>query len=356
MLNNSLRDFFAERSDYFHLTINNPGDISVTSYAVDQNEYGTINLLIGDLTGYAYLLTANRDESANLVFIDDMLRLSALVNSPRYNHLKSKIVTAEILNTGTERYACYKYLPTDNSHWLIWNSILPNNNTKKLDAVLGFCEELHESGNCDISLRYQFEHISDGFTKSYSNIQYIMEIANYYINKVRNERWTGITTIVHNDLIPINILMNEGVIRVVDWKYWEDSLSIFNFFEVLIAFGSLFTHSRYKSRDNKFLPANFRSFFTSDTSSKRSNFLKQCSEYWAGMDFMNDYPSEIVEGLFFFYLMSKSVCQFNKYKTHYASDLVWYDLLNAFCSERSHFRVFWEQMRMPASHPSTNAM
>ncbi len=345
MLNSNLKSFFAERSDYFGLTVNSPDDISVTTYAVNQNEHGTINFLVGDLDGCKYILKRNRDKSANEIFIHDMHKLSKVLDDPVYSSVKDRILSAEIIDVGLHQYACYKYFPFNNTHRTMRSPLFLNRKIKILDATLAFCEQLHESSAHNVGLADQYECILDSLKSSYPDVHPIADLANRYVDQVRDEQWAAITTIVHNDLVPGNILMGKTDLRVVDWEYWEHSLSIFNFFDVLTSFGSLLTHSLLQSRENRYAAANFFSLFISDTCSKRDRFLRHCCEYGVEMKFVNDYPPEVIEGFFFFYLMNKSTCQYKKYGTHYRSDLVWYNLLTAFRLEKDHFGAFWEEVR-----------
>jgi hypothetical protein len=80
--------------------------------------------------------------------------------------------------------------------------------------------------------------------------------------------------LVHNDLVPVNIIGNEeGAVRVIDWDEMDFAPSLFNLYEATLALGSLLSARIFQRRSIRHYAGVFEAIDRGAFTSVRSRFL-----------------------------------------------------------------------------------
>jgi hypothetical protein len=335
----TLKSYFYEHSEEYGLKVNKNAEISVVSYAVNQEDYGAINYLISDRIGFRYVLKKSRYEFFNDIQIKRIVQLNNILCDIKYDYLRSHIIRGEMVEIFGEYYSLFKYVNYTSSYKQLRKSFLKNNMSSLLEVALEFCLQLERTAGTFVIDNNEPSKIGELFRSSYTaykgkgtdGIMRWDEIAKEIIN-------IGVG-LVHNDLVSSNIIAQGNDYWVVDWEYWDISLSVFNFFDVMLDYGSLLACGRFAKRKNR----DFLDIFDFRHSPKRSNFVKKLGKYIEKIGW-SKYDAEFIYEVFLLYVMNKSVCQYRVYGSHYGSDLFWYNLLNVFLESKSPFVSFWQRM------------
>jgi len=334
-----IKSYFLNNSEKFDLKVKNGKDVSVITYAVNQEEYGMQNIFIADRTGFKYLLKKSRHDRFDKIYRQRMAELRHVLQDNAYNPLRPHMVIGEELEISGEHYLLFNYVNIANCYKRLRLDIFQRNILPLLEQALEFCLKLERTAKINESAINESRKIWELFKSSYAHSESKANL--FSLPHIRDgEHVPNIAVnLVHNDFGPSNILEKDKNFWVVDWEYWNISMSIFNFFDVLLSFASLMNNTILSKRVSK----DFLSIFTDESSKKEVGFTKKCGEYADKMGYL-EYAPEVAEKLFITYLMNKAVCQQRIYGSHYGFDTFWYQLLVEYSSCRQGFRSYWQQM------------
>ena len=91
-------------------------DISVQSYAMNQEEYGTQNILIGDKSGFKYILKKARYRYFDEINRKRISEISNLLSCDEYDSLRFKLAFGNEVEIFGQRYLFHEYLKSKNSY------------------------------------------------------------------------------------------------------------------------------------------------------------------------------------------------------------------------------------------------
>jgi len=334
-----IKSYFLNNSEKFNLETKSGKDVSVITYAVNQEEYGTQNIFIADRAGFKYLLKKSRHDRFDKIYRQRMAELRHVLQDKVYSPLRPHMVTGEELEISGEYYSLFNYVNADNCYKRLRLDIFQRNLLPLLEQALEFCLKLERTAKINESAINEGRKIWELFKSSYAHSA--SKATPFSLQWIHGrEHVPNIAVgLVHNDLGPSNIMAKDKNFWVVDWEYWDISMSIFNFFDVLLNFSSLTNNTIFSKRASK----DFLSIFTDEPSKKEVSFTKKCGEYADKMGYL-EYAPEVAEKLFITYLMNKAVCQQKIYGSHYGLDAFWYQLLIEYRSCEQGFRSYWQRM------------
>ena len=334
----TIKDYFFKNAEKYNLRVTNKANISVVSYAVNSNEYGVINIFIGDKSGPRLILKISRYDRFGNLYRERLRSLRSELQNDVYAKVRTHILAGEEINIAGKDYLLFPYINCVNAYTKIRRTILGRDKIMAdvVDAVLNFSFKLEEAGNTrtqKISEKL-VETIIRRFRDSYSSDE-VNSLNNKIQNALKNGQIDICQTITHNDLCATNVLVGHGTYWVVDWEYWDNCAGIFNFFDILSDFSSLVGLGIFQKRSY----ANFLRFLSIDV---RNSFISKCRHYSKKVGYFALDP-EAVWYLFLLYLMNKATCQYRVYGSHYNFDYFWYRMLLNSLAYKNIFIHWWQR-------------
>ena len=334
-----IRSFFFANTEKFHLSAVRLSDISVLSYAVNQEEYGSQNFLISDRLGFRYIIKKGRYRYFDEINRERIIRLSNVLSGKKSGTVTADLIIGKEIEIFGDRYLLHEYVKAINSYKLLrmWPT------RKRLIFLLGLALELSlvltQFSKESASTFEECKKLRELFREAYDCDEGWVSV----LDKAQETLWGEVSdmpiTLVHNDLVPSNILVAYKRAVLVDWEYWDMSISIFNFFDVILHFGSLMNASWFYKRTRE----NFLGVFECKDSRRTCDFLKKCGEHAGKMGYLR-YPAEVAQEYFFFYLANKAICQYRTYSYHYRFDLFWFGVLEEYRRSSEKFGLFWNRL------------
>ncbi len=278
----------------------------------------------------------SRCHDFNDIYLNRLSLLNSILENTQYSSIRENVVLGEQINISGERYAAFEFISSLTCYKLLRGKIIRKNNIFLilLKFALDFCHKLNNSVENHNFNTYReiwelfiSSHETDGLRKVLDRT--IDGLENVHVD----------FSIVHNDLCPANVLVKENKYWVLDWEYWDMSLSIFNFFDVMLSFGSVALAGIFEKRGNK----NLLNLFNPKLKRKNQILIKTCGEHASNAGY-SQYDSNCAESLFLLYLMNKSVCQYRVYHQHYELDYFWYGFLKEYIDHREGFKIFWQNI------------
>ena len=334
------RHFFENRAKY-DMQVHDEKEISCTIYAINTQEYGKLNYLIGDKTGFRYLLQKGRNEYFDSIHRERLRSLRNILMEGKCDHLMKNMLAWREVEISSEPYLMFDYVHVPTVYAIIRGRLLWRTSTliHCVDRSLDFCLKLEQAKKFESRLERGSAPIIETFRKSYGEDEY-NQIRRDFEPSIKDARDISFSVgIVHNDLGTTNFIMRRGKYWVVDWEYWSTSLEIFNFFDVLCAYSSLLTVRLLARRSIQ----NFLSAFRQGFNDRKQKLLRKCGEYAKKIGY-DQYSPSVMENVFFLYLMNKSICQYRVYGCHFSFDQFWFSILKQAVEDRSALEGFWDRM------------
>ncbi|MBW2020343.1 MAG: hypothetical protein JRI65_10135 [Deltaproteobacteria bacterium] len=334
----TIKDYFFKNREKYNLRVTSRTDISVVSYAVNSDEYGVVNIFLSDKNGPRFILKISRYDRFGNLYRKRLRSLSSELQDDVYAKVRTHILASEEINIAGKDYLLFPYINCVNAYMKIRRAILGRDKIMAdiVDAVLTFSFKLEEAGNAwaqKISEKL-VETIIRRFIDSYNSDE-VNSLNNKIQNVLKNGQIDICQTITHNDLCATNVLVGHGTYWVADWEYWDNSAGIFNFFDILLDFGSLIGLGIFQKRSY----ANFLHSFSTDG---RNSFISKCRHYGEKVGYSALDP-EAAWYLFLLYLMNKATCQYRVYRSHYNFDYFWYRILLNSLAYKDVFIHWWQR-------------
>jgi len=338
MMFEAIKDHFFENAEKYSPRATNRADISIVSYAVNHEEYGVVNIFLGDKSGPRFILKTGWYDRFGNLHRQRLRSLRSELQDDTYAKVRTHILAGEEINIAGKAYLLFPYVNCVNAYIKIRKAALGSDKVlgDVAEAVFDFCLKLGEAGNAraqKISEKL-VETIIRRFRDSYRSDE-VNALDDKIQDALKNGRMDVHQTITHNDLCATNVLVGHGTYWVADWEYWDNSAGIFNFFDILLNFGSLVGLGIFQKRSC----ANFLHTLSID---ERNIFISKCRHYGEKVGYSALDP-ETAWYLLLVYLMNKATCQYRVYGSHYNFDYFWYHMLLNSLGYKDIFIHWWQR-------------
>lgn len=335
----AIKDYFVENVDKYSFRARKQADISVVSYAVNQEEYGVVNIFVGDKSGLRFVLKTGRYDRFDNLYRDRLRSLRSELRDDIYANVRVHILAGEEINIAGKAYLLFPYVNSVNSYMKIRRAIFGRDKIvgAVVDSVFDFCFRLEVGGNARAQKASEkwVETIIKRFRGSYRNDK-VNALDDKIQAALKNGRIDIHQTITHNDLGATNVLVGNGTYWITDWEYWDISLGIFNFFDIVLDFGSLIELGVFSKRSC----AKFLRIFSIDV---RNPFIRKCRQYCEKLGY-SDFDPETAWYLLLLYLMNKATCQCRIYGSHYGFDYFWHNMFLQSLPCKDKFTSWWSRL------------
>jgi serine/threonine protein kinase len=335
-----IKEFFFQNAEDNGLIVKNRNDLKVSSYSVNNEIFGIQSFFLGDIGGLKLLIKKGRNDFFDFRYREKIRRLAEYCSDNKHPRLIGNMIVGREIEINGERYILQDFIKWKNAYLLFRNSLTWQKKLSYIRLALDFCQSLELCSQAVASLENEWSKISEIYKRSNGAEGEESRLSDRRTSQLSSLESARLKVgLVHNDLVPSNFLVAAQDYRVIDWEYWDTSLSIFNFFDVLLSFGSLLRSKLFSRRS----VGNYWRIFTDGWSGRGARFLKMCGEYCERVGYL-EIPADLAKEVFFLYLMNKSVCQYKVYGSRFNLDNFWSSLLKDYCQYSPKICDFWNTL------------
>ncbi|MHC4844321.1 MAG: hypothetical protein ACYTEE_11010, partial [Planctomycetota bacterium] len=171
---NIIKEYFYDNVKQFDLRANNKSDIRVCTYAVNKEEYGTINFFISDNAGFKYLLKKSRSELVDTRHRLRIAELNKMLIDEKYDCLRPYMIIGQEVEIFGDGFLLYEFIKCSNFYRLIRSNLARTNILALLDIAFEFCHLLEKSSTMTELIGDEVEQIFETFCSAYGDSKEMM--------------------------------------------------------------------------------------------------------------------------------------------------------------------------------------
>lgn len=314
------------------------GPAMCSLYSPNDLDSGAINYFVTRRDGHSFLLKSCREDRHDRVLKTRISKLNHYAESRLSREAADRIIFGRVRWLAEEDYLYYRFEPYPNLYSILRKRVWLKGPlySKCVGPVAGFCSRL-EAGSTETESRSALEGRLVRYREAYGQGGDLDLDPAALIDAVAALKLTK--GLVHMDLAPGNILWTGADIFVVDWEYWDTSLSIFNMFDLLLTFGALYSSPAARRRG----AGDYLRIFDLAEKGLPGWIREHLGGYITRFAYDRLTPEDMTR-LFILFLMNKATAHFRIYETTNDLDLFWRQVLGGLLERRVKSDRFWRRL------------
>jgi hypothetical protein len=221
--------------------------LTMSVYAVNDEAYGSQNVLISDARGFRAVFKRSRDPECAERLIERMRQLNRRLDQRPYAALREQIVRAFPLHVSTPRggqtWLMSPYADGRSAYVRIRGDARQREVVRCYERALEFAAVLHAASTSTVTLGALVDEARGWVDRS--DLGSAPTIRDPHPGDADIPIAVGIA---HLDLVPDNLIVTRRGDLWVDWEYWDETATVFNSVDAILSFGSLAGLSPWERR------------------------------------------------------------------------------------------------------------